>query len=156
MDLDLRTALKAVPCIGAGEAKRPRCKWALAVSGTFLEQTDIFAVFKGQEGLAVIPTDTPLEYTMASTFKSAQATDAAAAKTNLVYFNVKDAAALESAPGKTVAPKKNYVEIKNYIFTFAYVVISLIQAREAPCSAAYAATHIRSISIFFSDPLSTF
>lgn len=60
---------------------------------------------------------------MAATFKAASATDASAAKTNMVYFCPADAAALEKAPGKTVAPQKNYVEIKGFVFTFAYVQI---------------------------------
>lgn len=75
--------------------------------------------------MAVIPLCTSLEYIMSATFKAAQATDAASAKTNLVYFNKEDAIRLENAPGRTVAPKKNYVEIKNYIYTFAYVLFRL-------------------------------
>lgn len=66
---------------------------------------------------------------MSAVYRAAQATDAAAAKTNLVYFNPNDAAALEKAPGKTVAPKKNYVEIKNYVFTFAYVSLPVIAVK---------------------------
>jgi vesicle-fusing ATPase len=56
---------------------------------------------------------------MAATYKAAQATDASSAKTNLVYFNPADASKLESAPGKTVAPGKAYVEINNFVFSFA-------------------------------------
>jgi len=59
---------------------------------------------------------------MSRSFKTAQATDGSAAKTNLVYFNPTDAAALEKAHGKTVAPGKAYVEISGMVFSFAYVL----------------------------------
>jgi hypothetical protein len=61
-----------------------------------------------------------------SIFKTAQTTDGSAAKTNMVYFNPADAKALESAPGKTVAPGKAYVEINKMVFSFQYVIFQAI------------------------------
>lgn len=58
---------------------------------------------------------------MSLSLKTAQATDPAAAKTNMVYLNPKDASKLENAPGKTVAPGTAYVEIGKYVFSFQYV-----------------------------------
>jgi hypothetical protein len=61
---------------------------------------------------------------MAATFKAAKGTDSASAKTNLIYFNPQDAAALEKAPGKTVAPGKAYIEVNDMVFSFAYVIFT--------------------------------
>lgn len=54
-------------------------------------------------------------------FIASQLSDGSLAKSNLVYFNPKDANELESAPGKTTTEKKNYVQIENFIFSFAFV-----------------------------------
>lgn len=72
---------------------------------------------------------------MSMSFKTAQATDGSAAKTNLVYFSTSDAATLEKAPGKTVAPGKAYVEIGNYVFSFAYVVAPSSVPFQGQCDA---------------------
>lgn len=60
---------------------------------------------------------------MSISLKTAGSIELSFAKTNKVYLHPEQAKILESAPGKTFAPSKTLVCIKQYIFVFEYVNI---------------------------------